>query len=164
MTGQIVQVSVSGGGVPKRAIPAAVATRLGLEGDRQAHPKIHGGPNQALLLISSEIMDQLRAEGWPVFYGALGENLTTRGIDFRQVRIGQRWSVDEAVIEISKVRQPCRQLDPYGPGIQQAIFDAACKHNDPRSPRWGMAGFYARVAVPGRIHTGAPIRLLDQLV
>jgi hypothetical protein len=40
--------------------------------------RLHGGPGKALLLLASEVIDALCAEGWPLFYGALGENLTTR--------------------------------------------------------------------------------------
>jgi MOSC domain-containing protein YiiM len=164
MQGRIVQVSVSPGGIPERAVPEAHAGRLGLEGDAHAHPNVHGGPMQALLLVSAEMLDQLRADGWPLFPGALGENLTTSSLDFRQVRIGQRFAAGDATIEISKVRQPCHQLSPYGAGIQNAVFDAACKRNDPASPRWGLAGFYARVEKAGLIPAGAPIRLVDQAV
>ena len=46
-----------------------------------AHPDIHGGPRQAVLLIDADTVDELVARGYPVGYGALGENLTTSGID-----------------------------------------------------------------------------------
>ena len=86
MTGSIVQINISRGGMPKLPIPEGYVTPLGIEGDLHARPHIHGGPRQALLLICSEVIDQLIAEGYPLYYGALGENLTTRGIDRR---IGQ---------------------------------------------------------------------------
>jgi MOSC domain-containing protein YiiM len=164
VTGSVHQLNVSNGGVPKYAIPHTEATPLGLAGDRQAHPEFHGGPRQALLLISRENLDALREDGWPLFPGALGENVTTEGIDFRQVRIGQRYRIGEAIVEITKVRQPCHQLDPYGQGIQRAIFDRAAKNNDPRSAHWGLSGFYAAVPRPGLIRTGDIIQLLDQVV
>jgi MOSC domain-containing protein YiiM len=164
MTGKIVQVSISPGGVPKRAILEGYATRLGLEGDRHNNTRFHGGPNQALLLIAAEDMDALRGEGWPLFYGALGENLTTSGIDFRQMRLGQRYLAGEALIEITKVRQPCGTLSPYGVGIQDRVYDAAVKAGDVTSPKWGLAGFYAAVREPGAIRPNDIIRLLDHVV
>jgi len=153
-------VNISGGGVPKLPVPEAHAGKLGLDDDRQAHPKIHGGPRQALLLIGAESIDELKDRGFPVFYGALGENITTRGLDRRSVRLGQRYRVGGATIEITKMRQPCLQLNPYGPGIQREIFDAQVKAGNPASPRWGLAGFYAAVLKPGRIAPGDPIQLL----
>src|ERR1700733_14515068 len=79
MTGSIVQISISPGGVPKRPIAEAEVTVEGIRGDSWAHPQIHAGPNPALLLINSEGSGHLIAQGCPVFPGALGENLTTLG-------------------------------------------------------------------------------------
>jgi MOSC domain-containing protein YiiM len=162
--GSVVQINRSPGGLPKRPVPEALATSLGLEGDSVAHPHIHGGLRKALLLIASETIDALIARGFPLFYGALGENLTTRGLDWRQIRPGQRFRAGEAFIEITKVRQPCSSLDIYGPGIQNQIYDQAVKAGDPTSPVWGMSGFYAAVVQPGRIRTNDIIWLVDATV
>src|SRR5450755_763216 len=111
MTGSILQVSVSQGGVPKHAIPAGILTPAGLDGDSHAHPGIHGGPKQAVLLITAEGIEELAAHGYPLVYGSLGENLTTRGIARREWRAGQRWRIGaEVVIEITKRRAPCQTL------------------------------------------------------
>ncbi len=88
--GHIIQISVSRGGLPKRSIPEGLITPLGIEGDLCAHPEIHGGQHQAVLLIAAEAVHELVERGYPVSYGALGENLTTRGLDRRQLRPGQR--------------------------------------------------------------------------
>ena len=151
MTGSIVQVNASPGGIPKWPISSGMLTPLGLAGDACAHPAIHGGPKQAVLLIASEVIDELKSLGYPVFYGALGENLTTRGLDRRQLRIGQQLRAGGALIEITKVRGPCASLDIYGPAIKQEIYDKKVKAGDPTSPRWGMSGFYARVLQPGHV-------------
>ena len=162
MTGKIIQLNISAGGIPKRPVAESYLTPLGFEGDRQAHPEIHGGPRKAVLLLSSEAIEELAAAGFPVFAGALGENLTVTGLDRRQLRSGQRYQVGDAVIELTKLRQPCRALDIYGPGIQAAIYDARIKAGDPSSPRWGLSGFYALVVQPGLVRAGAPIALLEQ--
>jgi MOSC domain-containing protein YiiM len=163
-SGSILQINVSGGGVLKRAIAEAEVTPLGIAGDLQAHPQIHGGPLKALLLITSEGIDELTALGFPLFYGALGENLTTVGLDRRMLRTGQRYRAGQAVIELTRIRIPCATLDIYGPGIQKAIYDHDVKVGDPASPRWGLSGFYASVVQPGMVRTGDPILLLDQAV
>ncbi len=51
---RIVQISVSPGGVPKRPVPSARVTALGLEGDVQGDREHHGGPERALCLFSQE--------------------------------------------------------------------------------------------------------------
>lgn len=162
MTGTILRVNVSRGGIPKLPVDRRLLTPLGIEGDAVAHPAIHGGPKQAVLLIASEVVAELNAAGWPVYYGALGENLTTLGIDHKRLRQGQQYRVGEAVIELTKPRGPCATLDVYGAGIQKAIYDQAVKARDPRSPRWGMSGFYASVVQAGAIGPGDPIVLLSE--
>ena len=164
MRGSIVQINISPGGVPKRPIAEAEVTPEGIRGDSWAHPQIHGGPNQAVLLITSEGIGQLIAQGYPVFPGALGENLTTVGLDRRQMRIGQRFRIGDVLLEITKMRGPCTTLDVYGPSIKQAVYDAKVNASDASTPRWGLAGFYARVVRGGIIHPKDIIELVDQVV
>ena len=163
LTGTIVQISISHGGLPKRPVPEAVLTPLGLEGDSHAHPEIHGGPQKAVLLITAEGIDDLIGRGYPIYFGALGENLTTRGIDRRLLRTGQRFRVGFAVIELTKVRGPCSQLDVYGTGIKAEIYDDRVKSGDITSPRWAMSGFYAAVVRTGLIRANDIITLESEL-
>jgi MOSC domain-containing protein YiiM len=164
MQGTVVQLNLSRGGLPKRPVTEAHLTPLGFEGDSVAHPNIHGGPQKAVLLIAAEATGELIARGYPLFYGALGENLTTRGIDRRQVRVGQRFRVGDAVVEITKARAPCQELDVYGAAIQDEIYDRAVKAGDAASPRWGLSGFYASVVRPGLVRTGDIISVIDAAV
>ena len=59
----VVQISISKGGVPKVAVPSADVTRLGLKGDFHAHPRVHGGPKKAVLLVTAEGIEELIAAG-----------------------------------------------------------------------------------------------------
>src|ERR1043165_8944600 len=99
MTGKIVQINISRGGVPKRPISAVDITQEGLEGDSWNHPEIHGGRRQAVLLIADEVIEKLKSRGYPISRGALGENLTTVGLDPKQMRIGQRFRAGTALLE-----------------------------------------------------------------
>jgi len=157
----ILQINVSPGGVPKRPIPNGIVTPLGITGDGHAHPQIHGGPRKAILLITSEGLDELKEQGFALYRGALGENLTTHGLNRRSVRVGQRYRIGEILVEITKVRAPCETLNAY-PGIQKAIYDPDVKAGNPASPLWGLSGFYASVLQPGSIRPGDPIQLLDE--
>ena len=162
MTGSIVQVSISRGGLPKLPVAEGMVTPLGVEGDWHNHPRFHGGPTRALLLICEEVIESLTALGYPLFSGAMGENVTIRGIDHRQMRTGQRYRLGQAVIELTQVRVPCVALDVYGPGIKQDIYDQRVKAGDPSSGRWAMSGFYTSVVRAGVIRAGDPVALLDQ--
>lgn len=151
----IVQINISRGGIPKRAVSECLITPFGIEGDSCAHPQIHGGLRQAVLLIGSETIEELVARGYPVYSGALGENLTTHGLDRLQLRVGHRIRVGPVLLELTRVRVPCSALDVYGPAIKQEIYDKRVAAGDPGSPRWGMSGFYAAVIEPG------PVRIND---
>jgi MOSC domain-containing protein YiiM len=163
VTGRVVQINVSRGGIPKRSIPEGIITPLGFEGDLCAHPQFHGGADQAVLLIAAEVIDELTARGYPLFYGALGENLTTLGFDWRRLRIGDRLRAGGATLEISKVRVPCTTLDVYGRAIMREIYDKQVEAGDPESPRWGMSGFYTRVIEPGPVRVNDAILLESSL-
>lgn len=157
------QVNISPGGLPKYPVAQGRIGALGIEGDRHAHPKIHGGPLQALLLVCAEVVEELTAEGYPLFFGALGENITTRGLDRRTLRAGQRYRLgSEVIIELTKPRGPCKALDVYDERLKTIVYDAEVKARNPISPRWGMSGFYASVVSGGLLLPGAPIIFLEQ--
>jgi len=146
---RILQISVSPGGVPKTPIARAEVGPLGIVGDGHRF-RLHGGREKALLILASEVIDTLRAEGWPVFYGALGENLTTEGLDYRNWRAGQRFRIGEVLLELTTPREPCRTLNPYGSGIQKRLLES-----------WGESGFYAAVLVGGILTPKAIIESVE---
>jgi MOSC domain-containing protein YiiM len=123
---------------------------------------------KAVLLVSAEDLGELAAAGFPVSAGALGENLTVEGIDFRKLRAGQRFVAGGAVLELTTLRQPCANLNQYSvPGgrtIHGSLYDDKCKAGDASSPRWAKGGFYAAVLERGLIRTGDTIALADQRV
>ena len=160
MCGTIVQISISPGGLPKLPVPEGFVTPLGIEGDQHLHPNIHGGPQKAILLVSAEVVENLRERGYPLYFGALGENLTTRGIDFRRLRVGDRLRAGGALLEITRPRGPCTALDIYGETLKLDIFDARVKALDYTSPRWGMSGLYASVVHGGPVRPGDIIALV----
>jgi MOSC domain-containing protein YiiM len=163
MQGFIVQVSISPGGLPKRPIAEGRIFPLGLEGDGHAHPQFHGGPRKAILIIASEVVDELKARGYPLFYGALGENLTTRGLEMGDLRIGDHLRAGGAILEITQTRVPCSALDVYGESLKHEIYDQRVMDGDYTSPLWGMSGFKASVVQAGPVQTGDIIAVLAKL-
>jgi MOSC domain-containing protein YiiM len=152
MQGTIIQVNTSPGGLPKRPVPSGLITPLGLEGDLHAHPYIHGGRFKAILLIAAETVDELTARGFPLFYGALGENLTTRGLPLQDLREGDQLRAGGAILEITRQRIPCRQLDVYGETLKSEIAGG-----------WGPSGLYTSVVRPGPVAPGDIIALVTTL-
>ena len=156
MAGILRQISRSNGGIPKLPVSGAVLlSKTSVEGDRCRNLRYHGGPDQAVLMVSAEFIDDLAARGFPVYYGALGENLTVSGLEPGAWRRGQRYRIGaDALIELTKLRVPCRTLDVFGPAIKSELYDSACKAGDPSSVRWARGGIYARVIRPGLIAPG----------
>jgi MOSC domain-containing protein YiiM len=161
MTGSVVQVSISLGGVPNHAIARAEVTARGITGDGWRHPQFHGTSKRAILLITAEGLVEIQAMGFPVYPGALAENLTTSGLDRRALRSGQRFRCGAATIQLTELRLPCDTISVYGKGIQAAIYDARAMKGDASSDVWGLSGFYASVIEPGCLRPGDSITLLS---
>lgn len=100
---------------------------LGVAGDAHAgatvkhRSRVAADPSQPNLrqihFIASELLDDVGALGFDVGFGALGENVTTRGIDLIGLPRGTRFTIGEAEIEITGLRNPCHQIEDFRPGL-----------------------------------------------
>jgi MOSC domain-containing protein YiiM len=117
--------------------PSALTIRLvaglGVEGDAHLGEKVQhlyharknpDAPNlRQVHLMHEELFDELRACGFDVQPGAIGENVTTRGVDLLALPTGARLRLGaEAVIEVTGLRNPCRQIDAFAPGLTAAVL------------------------------------------
>jgi MOSC domain-containing protein YiiM len=154
MDGYIFQLNCSNGGVPKQPVTEAHLTPTGLACDRQAHRLIHGGAKRALCLYSLELINELQAEGHPIFPGSIGENVTVAGLDWSRLEPGSRLALgDEVVIEITSYAGPC-------PTIADSFTDGEFKRiSQKKFP--GSSRIYARVLQTGLLKTGQTVRVLD---
>ena len=106
-------------------------------------------------LIHAELFDELRARGFAVSPGLMGENVTTSGIDLLALPTGTRLHLGgEAVIEVTGLRNPCRQLERLQPGLMAATLD-----HDPDGNLVRKAGIMAVVLAGGEVREGDPIRI-----
>jgi len=152
MTARIFQLSRSRGGVPKLSIPQARATTLGLEGDKQEHTKIHGGPERALSLFSVEVIEALQAEGHPIYPGSAGENVTISGLDWTVLAPGMRLALgDEVIVELTRTATPCKQIAESFVGQDFSRLGA------PNEMRW-----YSRVLREGLLRVAMPVRIVGR--
>jgi MOSC domain-containing protein YiiM len=150
---RIHQINLSDGGVPKLPVHKAEATPLGLVRERQANTKHHGGPERALCLYALERITALQDEGHPISSGSTGENLTLAGLDWTQVIPGTRLLLgDEVVVEITKYTLPCAKI--AGSFIDGEVDRMAQEQH----PGWSRV--YAKVLVPGCLHTGDNVYIL----
>jgi MOSC domain-containing protein YiiM len=152
MAGRIVQISLSNGGVPKTAVPAAEVIETGLVGDQHNHPKIHGGPEKAVCLWSLEVIETLQQEGHNLAPGYAGENVTVSGLDWTQIVPGVRLQLGDAVLlEIASYTTPCRKNMRW---FADKRYSRMSQKHHPGSSR-----VYARVLQPGRICTGDTVAI-----
>lgn len=104
-------------------------------------------------LIHEELQDELRAAGFAVGPGVMGENVTTRGIDLLSLPRGTRLHLGEAaVVEVTGLRNPCWQLDHYQAGLMAATLD-----RDAAGDLVRKAGVMGVVLQGGRLRAGAAI-------
>ncbi|MEA2518948.1 MAG: hypothetical protein QOF49_1028, partial [Chloroflexota bacterium] len=156
-TGRVLQVNVSAGGVPKLPVVEGELEADGLIGDAQGHRAVHGGPHRAVCLLGIEAIERVRADGHPgVVPGAVGENLTTEGIELSGLAVGARLAVGaEVVLEISGPANPCDVIKGAFTGGKSGRMSILLHPSDSR--------MYARVERPGVIRAGDAIRVLPPL-
>ena len=154
MEGRIFQLNCSRGGVPKTPVAESRLTETGLECDRQAHTDIHGGPERALCLYSLERIQELQAEGHPIFPGSAGENVTVSGLDWSRVVPGARLALgDEVLVEVTSFAGPCKTIAGSFRGGQYKRI------SQKKFPGYSRA--YVRVLRTGRLAVGQPVKLLN---
>jgi MOSC domain-containing protein YiiM len=136
---------------------------LGVEGDAhhgrtvQHRSRVRQDPTQPNLrqvhLMAAELHEELRGRGFTVGPGDLGENITTSGVDLlglprrTRLQLGQ-----EAVVEITGLRNPCVQLDRFQSGLMAAVLD---RDEDHRLVR--RAGVMAVVIRSGEVQANDAI-------
>lgn len=106
-------------------------------------------------LMHDELFDELRVKGFDVMPGALGENITTHGIDLLALPEGTELHLgDGAVVKLTGLRNPCAQIDNFKRGLMAAVFD---KTSDGKLIRkTGVMGIVLR---GGSVGTGQGIRV-----
>jgi MOSC domain-containing protein YiiM len=138
-------------------------TGLGVEGDVHAgvtvkhRSRVAQDPTQPNLrqvhLIHEELFDELRAQGFEVAPGDLGENVTTRGVDLLALPVGTLLHLgDEAVVEVTGLRNPCLQIDTFQEGLLKQVVGRDEAGNIVRK-----AGIMSIVRTGGVVRPGDPV-------
>jgi MOSC domain-containing protein YiiM len=139
---------------------------LGVEGDGHygatvQHPylarKDPTAPNlRQVHLIHEELFTEVAAKGFDIKPGDLGENITTTGIDLLGLSPGTIMYVgDDAIIEITGLRNPCVQIDRFREGLLKAMLD---KTADGQLVR--KSGIMSVVKTGGDVRPGDTIRIV----
>ena len=137
---------------------------LGVDGDAHAgrtvkhRSRVARDPSQPNLrqvhLVHSELFEELEASGFDVGPGRMGENITTAGVDLLGLATGTRLHIgDQAIVEVTGLRNPCHQLDKVQPGLMAAVLD-----KDATGKLIRKAGIMGVVLKGGEIRPGDTIR------
>ena len=167
MVGTVIAVSRSAGHTFSKPNEGSIRllAGLGVEGDahlgttvkhRSRVAKDPTVPNlRQVHLIHAELIDELAAAGFRVAPGVMGENVTTRGIDLLGLPTGARLRLGaDALIEVTGLRNPCRQLNDYQPGLMNATLD-----RDPDGNLIRKAGIMAVVLAAGEVKPGDTVAI-----
>jgi MOSC domain-containing protein YiiM len=137
---------------------------LGVEGDAHAgttvkhRSRVARDPTQPNLrqvhLIHAELHAELRAKGFDLSPGQMGENITTLGVALLQLPTGTRLRLgDTAVVEITGLRNPCMQLDGLQSGLKGALLE-----------RDAQANLVRKAGVMGVVIAGGEVWPGDQII
>ncbi len=167
MSGVVVAVSLSATHTFSKVNQSTIRLLAGLGVEGDAHmgetvkhrSRVAADPTQPNLrqihLIHAELYDELRAAGFSVLPGQMGENITTRDIDLLGLPSGTRLHIgSSAVVEVTGLRNPCRQLDQLGSGLMSAVLDRDEQGNVIRK-----AGVMGIVLTSGIVQVDDAIRL-----
>jgi len=118
---------------------------VNLAGDAQADRDAHGGPDKAVYAYALEEIRAWETElGRSLGPGALGENLTIRGLDVSGAVIGERWRIGTTLLEVVQPRLPCFKL---GLRLEDPSFVR-------RFGRASRPGAYLRIVEEGDVGAG----------
>lgn len=141
-------------GIMKVPVEGRLAARgVNLAGDDQADRSAHGGPDRAIYAYSwqdySWWSDRL---GRPLEPGTFGENLTLDGIDVTGAKVGERWRVGTATVQVTAIRVPCFKLAAVMGDM--AFVKAFAQALRP--------GAYLRIIEEGEIGAGDAVTILSR--
>jgi MOSC domain-containing protein YiiM len=136
MTGVVVAVSSSPSHSMRKLARGAISlvAGQGVEGDAHCgetvkhRSRVARDPTQPNLrqvqVLHVELLEELRATGFALEPGQVGENVTTLGVALLELPRGTRLHLGaSATVEVTGLRNPCTQLDGIQPGLMEATLD-----------------------------------------
>lgn len=135
MSASVVAVARDGKHRFSKQVVEKIIIRAGLGVDGDAHQgekvkhrsRVRVNPDQPNLrqvhLIHAELLDELTGNGFTIAPAALGENITTRGVDLLGLPRGSQLKIGETVVlEVTGLRNPCAQIEKFQPGLLQQVL------------------------------------------
>lgn len=106
-------------------------------------------------LLHAELFEELADKGFVVGAGDMGENITTCDIDLLSLPLGTLLHIgEEAVVEVTGLRNPCRQIDGFQKGLMAETLE---KREDGSLLR--KTGIMSIVIKGGPVRAGDAVRV-----
>lgn len=107
-------------------------------------------------LMHEELFAEMAQRGHGIEPGALGENITTSGIDLLGLPRGARLAIgDDAVVELTGLRNPCSQINGLSKGLMKELV-----YVDDHGDTVRLAGVMSVVLAGGEVRPGDGIRVI----
>jgi MOSC domain-containing protein YiiM len=132
-------------------------TRLGVAGDEQADPSVHGGIEKAIYVYPiehyafwSELLTRETKKSVELPLGAFGENFTIEGLLETEIFVGDQMQIGDLQFTVVKLREPCFKFNAKMgyKGAAKAMLQS------------GFSGWYLRMNQTGALSAGAEIQVL----
>jgi len=129
-------------GQRKKPVKVARITKYGIEGDAHA-----GEWHRQISLLAEESIEKMRKKGLQIGYGDFAENITTKGINLAEIKVGQRLRIgNEVIVEVTQIGKKCHDECEIKRLIGECIMP--------------KEGIFARVIVEGTIKVGDKITVI----
>jgi MOSC domain-containing protein YiiM len=103
-------------------------------------------------LIASEALASLVPLGFDVPAGALGENISTSGLDLINLPLHSELAIGDVVLHVNGLRSPCKHIENYQTGLLKHMIT-----KDENGEAVRKTGIMTDVVQGGVIAAGAPI-------
>jgi MOSC domain-containing protein YiiM len=106
-------------------------------------------------LLHAELFDQVASDGFAVAPGQMGENVTTSGVPLLDLPEGTVLRLgDRASVRVTGLRNPCRQIDDFAPGLLARMLE-----RDPDGTVRRLTGVMSVVVTGGVVRAGDEVRV-----
>lgn len=149
-------------GVPKLEVAAIrLIEGIGVEGDYHAGKFVRHRylakkdpgkqNNRQVLLIDNKILSDLNKQGIHLQPGEMGENIIIDGIDLMALETGTRLKIGSAIIQLSEIRDPCKQLNFSHADVLKSVVNKTSEGIEYN------AGVFAQILTGGEVKGGDPV-------
>ncbi|HNY10090.1 MAG TPA: MOSC domain-containing protein [Candidatus Wallbacteria bacterium] len=129
-------------GTKKSPVPEVMINSLGIIDDAHA-----GDWHRQVSFLADESVDVMRERMKEITAGDFAENITTLGVNFKNVSIGQKMKVGGALLEVTQIGKECHSACDIKKKVGYCIMPTE--------------GIFAKVLAEGRVKIGDEVIIYE---